>query len=166
MKKDELESMGTWHYWTRETNEKWGSDIKRGHFVLPHIPPRPLLCGFFIFLPSGKENHKSPIRPWSWYISPSAFQRKTGKSVTKWQRWEWALSMKFIGFKEMGIDFFPSFLLLSFMDVQHFSLPFPDSFLIFFFFTRQVLVSCYKSNEELLKCTTGTNPCKDQYQTF
>lgn len=31
-------------------------------------------------------------------------------------------------------------------------------------FTRQVLVSHHKSNEEQLKCTTGTDPCKDHQQ--
>lgn len=60
----------------------------------------------------------------------------------------------------MGIDFFSSPLLhfAVFYGCAPFSLPSPDCF--FFFFTRQVLVSCYKSNEEQLKCTTGRNPVK------
>lgn len=67
----------------------------------------PFSCRLFSFLPYVKENKKSPIWPPSRDISPSALLSKTGKSLTKWQRWELALLIKFIGVKEMDIDFPP-----------------------------------------------------------
>lgn len=57
----------------------------------------------------------------------------------------------------MGIDFFPAFSV--FYECVPPFLTFPG-----LLFTRQVLVSRHKSNEELLKCTTGTDPCKDHQQ--
>lgn len=57
----------------------------------------------------------------------------------------------------MGIDFFPHFSV--FYECVPPFLTFPG-----LLFTRQVLVSCHKSNEELLKCTTGTDPCQDHQQ--
>lgn len=57
----------------------------------------------------------------------------------------------------MDIDFFPHFSV--FYECVPPLLTFPG-----LLFTRQVLVSLHKSNEELLKCTTGTDPCKDHQQ--
>lgn len=59
--------------------------------------------------------------------------------------------------REMGIDFFAP--LSVFYEYVPPFLTFPG-----LLFTRQVLVSHHKSNEELLKCTTGTDPCKDHQQ--
>lgn len=90
----------------------------------------------------------------------SFFQLAQVKLANLWPSdgWEWAASIKFIGGEEMGIDFFPPPFSVFYECVPPF-LTFPG-----LLFTRQVLVSRHKSNEELLKCTTGTDPCKDHQQ--
>lgn len=74
-----------------------------------------------------------------------------------WQSDAGPASIKFIGGEKMGIDFFSH----SSFSVFYECVP---PFLTFtgLPFTRQVLVSCHKSNEELLKCTTGTDLCKER----